>query len=293
VPAMYVFGQMLHPTMFGDIKIALKNADRKFWLRAVGSGVFLFLSQILIYSALGPLLPGIAITIFFVFPIVTVLMNWWITKEKPSWVRWLVIVMICLGVGSIHLPIESALHLPFWPVVAAVCSGASFAIHVVLIQQGTKEMHPVPLSFINFSTILILAFVCFFAIVIRAPFVPSNWIIQVNDGSWTHVAISGVMIGLLSFVSYLSNNIGIKMIGGSVAAIVAASGPVLTTLLQIFITGKRIGAIAWIGMSIVTLGVLLINTEKMISMFNATKIARRLASLFPAKLEAALPRWRR
>lgn len=264
VPAAYLLGQLLYPPMLDDIQEVIAAKKKSFWYPAIGSGLFLFLSQIFIYTALGPIAPGVAITIFFIFPVVTVLLNWWITKDQPSWFRWGVIGLILLGVALINVPTGQGLSLDPLAVLAAIASGITFAVYVILTQQGTKKIHPIPFSFINFSTILLFSFLSWFVIILKLPFLPSSWVIQVDGTMWSEVLLSGVVLGFLSLSSYLANNVGIKYIGGSLAAIFGATGPVLTSLLQIIITGKELGWSAWLGMLIVTAGVLLINLEKII-----------------------------
>ena len=77
VPLMGIIANFLYPKTWKDIRKLTIAQDAQLWLKAIGSGFFLFLSQVLIYIAFGSsLTPGVVITIFFIFPIVTVLLSW-------------------------------------------------------------------------------------------------------------------------------------------------------------------------------------------------------------------------
>ena len=73
---MPVLATFLYPSVWKDIRRLFQSGDRALWSKVLGSAFFLFLSQVLIYLAIGNIPAGIAITIFFIYPIVTVLGSW-------------------------------------------------------------------------------------------------------------------------------------------------------------------------------------------------------------------------
>jgi drug/metabolite transporter (DMT)-like permease len=262
VPAMCLIAKSLHPSSFQDIEKFIRTKDWDLFLKSAGSGFALFLSQVLIYTALGPLSPGVAITIFFIFPIITLLMAWFLFGERPSNVRWFVAFVVVLGVGLISAPSGGAhLNLPFQSVMAAVFSGVSFAAYVLLTQACSKKIHPVPFSVINFGTILV--FSAFSLLLTFTPLLPDSWATNVEPGRGFSVLMSGVILGMLTLLSYLSNNIGISYIGASIASIFGATGPVLTSILSLIMIGKTLSGQQVTGMLVVTAGVLALNLERM------------------------------
>jgi drug/metabolite transporter (DMT)-like permease len=63
VPLMAILVTVLYPAVWRDIKQFAQSKDW-FLFNVLGSGFFLFLSQVLIYLALGTISPGVAITQF-------------------------------------------------------------------------------------------------------------------------------------------------------------------------------------------------------------------------------------
>lgn len=262
VPAMCLIAKSLHPSSFQDIERFIRTKDWNLFLKSAGSGFALFLSQVLIYTALGPLSPGVAITIFFIFPIVTLIMAWFLFGERPSNIRWFVAFVVVLGVGLISAPAGgAAIKLPLDSVMAAVFSGVSFAAYVLLTQACSKKIHPVPFSVINFGTILV--FSAFSLLLTFTPLLPDSWAINVEPGRGFSVLLSGVVLGMLTLLSYLSNNIGISYIGAAIASIFGATGPVLTSILSLIMIGKTLSGQQVTGMLVVTAGVLALNLERM------------------------------
>ncbi|AFY38494.1 protein of unknown function DUF6 transmembrane [[Leptolyngbya] sp. PCC 7376] len=262
VPVMCLIAKSLHPSSFKDIEKFFEERNWMLMAKVAGCGFALFLSQVLIYTALGPLSPGVAITIFFIFPIVTLLLAWLSFGERPSNIRWLVAFVVVLGVGLISAPSGGAqLSLPFGSVLAAIFSGVSFAVHVLLIQACTKKIHPVPFSVINFGTILVFASISLF--LTFTPFMPDSWSISVEPGKGFSVLLSGMILGVLTLLSYLANNIGVSYIGAAISAIFGATGPVLTSILSLIIIGKTLSGQQVLGMLVVTAGVLALNLERL------------------------------
>lgn len=262
VPAMCLIAKALHPSSFKDIEKFIQTKDWMLFLKAAGSGFALFLSQVLIYTALGPLSPGVAITIFFIFPIVTLLLAWVVFGERPSKVRWLVAFLVVFGVAMISAPSGATdLNFPLGSVLAAIFSGVSFAAYVLLTQACSKKIHPVPFSVINFGTIFVFSAISL--LLTFTPFMPDSWAIDVAPGKGFSVIVSGIVLGLLTLLSYLSNNIGISYIGASISSIFGATGPVLTSILSLIVIGKTLTGQQVGGMLVVTAGVLALNLERM------------------------------
>ncbi len=256
VPLMAVLAQILYPNSWSDIQRFLKAKDWIGYAYVTGCGFFLFVSSALIYMALGALSPGVALTLFFIFPIVTVLCSWLFFGEQPSIVRWGATFTVFLGVVLIASPGGAATAtMSTEGIAAAIGAGVTFAFHVLLIQACTKRLHPVPFSVVNFVVILI-----FSALSLFLPFTQST--INVDPGMWPNLIISGFVLGALTLLSYLSNNVGISYIGAARASIFGASGPALTSLLAWIMIGRDMSSMQLVGMVIVSLGVLGQNLER-------------------------------
>lgn len=257
-PMMFILAPRLYPPIWRDLKNLLSaRSKRPLLIFVIGSGVCLFLSQALIYIALGNISTGVATTIFFIYPAVTVLLAWWLFKDRPTF-------FLILSVGTIYLgcflavPVGRANPLgnPALGTIAAVLSGAAFAAYVILTQLCAQKLklHPIPFSFINFWTILTLSL----ASLMFAP--PIEWDKISVGGLWG----GALVLSCTTLVGYLLNNYGIPMIGGALASVIGASGPAFTVLLAFVMIGEKLqGKDQIIGVVLVTLWVAAIGIEKM------------------------------
>ncbi|MBD2186278.1 DMT family transporter [Aerosakkonema funiforme] len=238
-----------------DIKQLGNREQRGRLLSVIGSGFFLFLSQFFIYIALGNIPAGVATTIFFIYPTVTILLAWLIFKDKPTFLLILATVSIYIG-GFLTIPNLTAGAKGNYTLgaITAIVSGIAFAIYVILIK--VSKMHPIPFSVVNFTTILFLsAFVLPFG-----SFVPTL-AYKVDPKMWPTLWIAALVLTVTSLVGYLLNNIGVPMIGPALASVVGASGPALTVVLALLIINEKLTLLQVLGVVLVTVWVLGISVE--------------------------------
>jgi drug/metabolite transporter (DMT)-like permease len=256
VPLMGVLATVLYPGIWRDIKLFAQSKDWSLFIQVLSSGFFLFLSQVLIYLALGPISPGVAITIFFVYPIFTVLLAWVLFGDRPSLFRSVIIIFVLLGVVLIALPSSGAGKLNALGVSAAIGSGITFAFYVILTQACAKKLNPIPFSWINFVVILAFSSLSLFTL-------PESLLFEVDSRMWPSLIISCLVLGGTTLLSYLFNNIGISMIGAARASILGATGPALTALLAWAIIQRALYPQQIWGMLLVSLGVAALSFERL------------------------------
>src|SRR4028118_1265838 len=104
VVLMPILATFLYPSVWKDIRRLFQSGDRALWSKVLGSAFFLFLSQVLIYLAIGNIPAGIAITIFFIYPIVTVLGSWILFGSRPSKVGFWAMLGITAGLILVGSP---------------------------------------------------------------------------------------------------------------------------------------------------------------------------------------------
>lgn len=256
VPLLSVLATTLYPACWRDIKAFLQSSDRRLMFSVLGTGFFLFLSQISIYNAIGSVGPGVAVTILFMYPIITVPLAWVLFGDRPTPIRNVVMVAIALGVILVSLPALSRTgEVEMWGVVAAVASGITFAFYVISMQISSRKLHPVPVSVIQFSTIFLLTSLSLI-------FLPNAGVNIPADGR-VGFLIGGVILGALTLVGYLLNNFGIRFLGASRAAIFSSSGPVMTALLDFLITQTALMGVQVLGIVVVTGGLIALSFERM------------------------------
>lgn len=266
VPLMAVVATRLRPTVRQDISHLLTDRDRRPLFQVIASGCFLFLSQVLIYTAISDVGPGVAVTLLFMYPLITVPLAWGLFGDRPTPLRLVVMAAITMGIVFTALPRifsdVSGSAVSFWGVGAAMLASVAFALYLIAMQLCFRRLHPVPVSLMQFSTVfsltsLILIVGSFFGL---QPSQPT---------STAGLYLSGLLLGVLTLLGYLFNNYGVKFMGAAQASIVAASGPVVTAILAYLITPGDKSAlqfIQWMGVILVTLGVTSLSLERLLTL---------------------------
>jgi drug/metabolite transporter (DMT)-like permease len=258
LPLMVILAMVLYPPVWRDLKKFFTAGDRRPILTVVGSGFFLFLSQVLIYIAIGKIGAGPAVTILFMYPIITVPLAWFLFGDRPTPLRWGVMSVILSGIILTALPKIAATGRgwSFEGVSIAIGSGIAFALYLIFMQLGFKKLHPVPVSLVQFFTIFVLSAVILIAL-------GPDLGVQVLAEQRTGFVLSGALLGVLTLIGYLTNNFGVRFMGAGLASIVASIGPVMTAFLAWVIIQDQLELIQWFGILLVTLGVGALSFERM------------------------------
>ncbi|MFQ3638254.1 MAG: DMT family transporter, partial [Cyanobacteriota bacterium] len=257
VPVMVAIARWLYPNAWRDIRGFALSRDRSLQAYVVGSGACLFLSQVLIYIAIAATGPGVAVTILFMYPLILVPLAWLLFRDRPTPLRWAVLFGILSGVVLTALPrLMQATNVSTNGIFFAILSGIFFALYLITMQISFgKKLHPVPVSVVQFFTIFVLANIMLLLIGVEEP--PDHLL---------GLLLGGLVLGTLTLLGYLLNNLGVRLLGAARASIISASGPVLTALLAYLITPSdrtQLQPVQWIGILVVTLGVLGLSFERM------------------------------
>ncbi|MBC1221147.1 EamA family transporter [Nostoc sp. UCD121] len=269
VPLMVLLSPMLHPTLWQDLEnlaasvrgnpTAANTATKRILLLSVVSGCFLFLSQVLIYIAIAQVTTGMAIALFFIYPMVSGLLSWFLFRDRPTTFRFGAIAAICCGEllvlgGSPNTSIGN----PSLGGSTALLSGVAFAAYIILTRVCASKLHPVTFTLINFATMLLLSFIC-----LMLP-LPSNWNLIVFDPSkMLELVLSAFILGVLTLAGYLLNNVGISKLGASRSAIIGGSIPVLTVIFAGLIIQENLEIVQILGVLLVTFGAAAFSLETM------------------------------
>ncbi|MBD2104273.1 EamA family transporter [Leptolyngbya sp. FACHB-261] len=237
VPLLWLIAGRLRPR-WPEVGQLFAPVNRGLGWRVVGSGVFLFVSQLCLYLAIGTLQAGPATTVFFIYPTVTALLAWLVFRDRINWLRLLAIPVVYVGVfltlgyagGQLVDPLGST---------AAIVSGVTFAISLILSDTCFPKIHPVSLMVLNFSIVLLLS--C-----IGLPLM--DW------SNWALLPLC-LALALMTLGSYLAYYVGIRMVGAAPASLVASLGPAFTVLLAWGILRETLPQAQAAGLVLVTLGV--------------------------------------
>ena len=260
---MPILATFLYPSVWKDIRRLFQSGDRALWSKVLGSAFFLFLSQVLIYLAIGNIPAGIAITIFFIYPIVTVLGSWILFGSRPSKVGFFAIVgitagLILAGWPSFAAPAPGGGNVGVG-VTAALASGITFAGYVLLTQMAAGKLHPIPFSLVNFAAIFV-----FSSLSLWVP-LSDNFAPKIDPNVWPGLIVGGVVLGVLTLFSYLLNNFAIRFAGAALASVIGTLGPAMTALFGFLIINEKLQPVAILGMAVVTLSVAAMSVERIVA----------------------------
>ncbi|BAZ27199.1 hypothetical protein NIES4073_81160 [Kalymmatonema gypsitolerans NIES-4073] len=275
VPLMLLLAPMLHSRVWEDLQY-LSNSLRKnatnptakgVLVLSIVSGCFLFLSQVLIYLAIGQVATGMAIALFFVYPVISALLSWFLFRDAGSGNRskgerltlFSTGAIAVIGLGELLVLGGSTRtvmgNLPLGS-IAALASGTSFAFYLVFSRKCAAKLHPVSFTLINFVTMLLLSI---FGLILL---LPTNWKVQLNPADLLELVLCAFLLGVLTLLGYLLNNFGIRKIGGSRAGIIGATIPALTVIFAGFLIQETLPLEQALGVLLVTFGALIFCLEK-------------------------------
>ncbi|MBN3961424.1 EamA family transporter [Nostoc sp. NMS8] len=269
VPLMVLLSPILHPRLWQDLENLAASvrgnptpanaATKQILILSIVSGCFLFLSQVLIYIAIAQVPTGMAIALFFIYPMVSGLLSWFLFRDRPTLFRIAAIAAICCGellvlasspsIGTGNISMGSS---------TAIISGVAFAAYIILTRVCASKLHPVTFTLINFTTMLLLSFIC-----LMLP-LPSNWnLVVVDPSKMLELVLSAFILGVLTLAGYLLNNIGIGKLGASRSALIGGSIPVLTVILAGLIIQENLDIVQILGVLFVTFGAAAFSFETM------------------------------
>lgn len=256
VPLMAILTTVLYPSMWREIEQIVRSKDWLLFFNVLASGFFLFLSQVFIYLALGSISPGIAITIFFIYPIFTVLLAWGLYGIRPTLISSLVVFSVLVGFILITLPGSRTSELSNLGVSAAAGASIAFALYVILSQSSAKKLNPIPLSWMNFVVIL-----TFSSLGLAVP-LSDSWRFDVAPVMLPGLLVGCLILGGTTLLSYFLNNMGLRRIDAARASILGATVPALTAFLALVMIQSSLQIPQIFGLLIVTLGVAALSFDR-------------------------------
>jgi drug/metabolite transporter (DMT)-like permease len=277
VPLMLLLSPILHPPIWQELEnlfaslranaTPAQNKTKQSLFLSVISGCLLFLSQVFIYIAIGEVTTGMAIALFFIYPVMSVFLSWVLFQERPNlMVTGAMAAIFCgelLVLGSQSVGVNNT----SLGSTTAILSGIAFAIYVILTRIcATKlKLHPVSLTSINFTTMLLLSFIC-----LIIP-LPSNLGLAISSSNILELVLSAFILGVLTLCGYLFNNFGIRNLGSPVSSLIGATVPILTVIFAGVMLQESLNIAQVIGVILVTVGAASISLKKTPNQLQPTK----------------------
>ncbi|MDB9541213.1 EamA family transporter [Anabaenopsis arnoldii] len=270
VPLMLLLAPMMHPQVWQDIQTLVESLGgnstpnrslkkQRILQMSIASGCFLFVSQVLIYLAIGQVATGMAIALFFVYPMISGFLSWLLFGDRPHGFRFAAMVAILCGelmvLGGSSTMGTSIFNLGS---TTGILAGLAFACYVILTRICASKLHPVSFTLVNFSTMFLLTFIC-----LMLP-LPRNLNISVEPSNLLELILIAFILGVLTLVGYVLNNVGIRKLGALRSAIIGAGVPILTLVFAALILEESLAVVQVMGVLFVTIGVAAYSLEKML-----------------------------
>ncbi len=251
IPLTSSFAPVLHSSIWSDLRHLGDRSNRSLLWQSLGGGVLMFLYLALLYIAIGTIPTGIALTLFFTYPVFTALLSWRWFGDRLSRLSWIVMGVVLIG-SYFTMPVINAQidRSSLIGIFAGLGSGITYAFYAVIAQKSFERIHPFSYTWISFGTTMILSGISLLL-----------WNFHSQSLPWTALWIAGLLSAIVSFGGHLLNNFGIRYLGATAAAIVAATNPALTALLAWLTIQETLNGIQIMGVLTVTLSVALLSRE--------------------------------
>lgn len=254
IPILWLILPLLKQDAWQEARQVVTGSNQRLKLRILAAGFFLFLSQTSIYFAISSVGPATAVTIFFIYPTVTTLLAWRIFGDRPSWQKWVAIVLIYIGCTWLTFSAPNAtFSTNLLGIFSAIVSGIVFAMEGIIAQSCFSKVNPATFTGLIFTVEWV-----FLLLIQGIVHLTSPSPIPVNGG----LLLMGALLSLATLSGYLFNNFGIRAIGAASTAIIGSSGPAVTSILALLTLGDILTSAQWCAILLVTIGVVIMNVAR-------------------------------
>jgi drug/metabolite transporter (DMT)-like permease len=250
VPLMALVLTPVYPDLWPDLHRLQKPSHRQELGLALAGGGLMFLYLGLLYVSVGLIPTGIALTLFFTFPVYTALLSWGWFGHRPTAIGWGIMTLILLGSG-LTVPLDSNGTIHWLGVVFGLASALAYALYTVVAQKAFETYHPLPFTGISFASTLVLSGLCLLI-----------WPVHLQGLDWVGLWVGALLSALATATGHLLNNLGIRWVGATAAAMVGAANPALTAVLAALVLQEHLSWVQSFGVALVTLSVALLSLRK-------------------------------
>ena len=207
-------------------------------------GLFYALSAEFLFIAYDFLSPGIASTIFFIYPIMVALILGIFFKEKITLATTISLVIVVVGVGL--LSIKDNFEINYIGLFVSLLGALMYALYMIIVNKTKIKASGVKVSFYS------MVFASLFFLVKTLVLGNSVTIPSLEIG--THLALFSLITTALSVVSLVY---AIKYIGSTPTAIMGAVEPVVAVMISVGLFDETLTFSLISGVIIIISGVLI------------------------------------
>ena len=248
VPLMSALIPVIYAPLWPDLRRLTQRPQRPTLMFALLGGLLMFTYLVLLYLSIGLIPTGVALTLFFTFPVFTAIFSWLWFGDRPSLLRWLIMAAI-LGGSALTLPqvsltVTSSTGLG---VILGVLSGVAYALYTVIAQKSFAKMHPIPFTWVSFAV------TCALSGLVLVVWPLADWRLD-----WWGLGVGSLLSAIATALGHVLNNMGIQKIGAITASMIGSMNPVLTTLLAWGLIQEALSPVQGLGVLVVTVSVSLL-----------------------------------
>ena len=207
-------------------------------------GFFYALSAEFLFIAYDFLSPGIASTIFFIYPIMVALILGIFFKEKITLATTISLVIVVVGVGI--LSIKDNFEINYIGLFVSLLGALMYALYMIIVNKTKIKASGVKVSFYS------MVFASLFFLV--KTLILGNSVVIPSLEIGTHLALFSLITTALSVVSLVY---AIKFIGSTPTAIMGAVEPVVAVMISVGLFDETLTFSLIAGVIIIISGVLI------------------------------------
>ncbi len=189
--------------------------------------------------------PGIASTIFFVYPILVVLIMAFFFKEKIKKATVLSLFITICGVFIISTK-NSIFNINFPGLMVSLIGSTAYAVYIVTVNKARLKLSGIAFTFYSLllSSLYYLGKVFLFQHSFEVP----------DSGTLLHIALFGFITSVVSITALVY---AVKMIGSTLTSIMGAVEPVVAVGISVMLFGEKLSVILMAGIVLILTGVLI------------------------------------
>jgi drug/metabolite transporter (DMT)-like permease len=225
----------------------LKSSNSIFCLMlvvcCVGSSLFYFIASRFIGT-------GLAMVIFFAFPIFVVLLNWLVEKQPISKQTLFALIAILLGMCLVESNKILIMSLPTQGLLLALLAAFFYAVYIYKSKPLTQAFSP------YFLTLMVcLGSSCTFLLM---SLITKSFAFPASIQAWFYVFVIGILATALPIQLLLA---GIKFVSAHKAAILSALEPLMTLAIGVVVLKESITLMQALGAAFILLSAIIIQFE--------------------------------
>ncbi|WP_205514542.1 EamA family transporter [Longitalea arenae] len=223
----------------------------KTWLLLFCTGALIGLTTFLYYLSVNYIPASVAIILLMQFTWMTVLLDWFLLKNRPGIRLFLALAFVFIGTFMATGGIDLAKDLSFKGIVIAAASAALYAVYIVANSKTGKQTVPLTRSAIMVTGAAAAIFI------VNCHHLSTGIPYNLSFFKWTGMlALFGTIIPPLLFA------VGIPKIGASVSSVLMVAEMPVAIICAAIVLQEPIHCIQWAGIIIMLCAIVYLNINR-------------------------------